>query len=43
MSFPDRWDPFFTTWMSVADVYAYPILHFDFHAAQLSLGPGRTP
>lgn len=42
MSFPDRWDPFFTPWMPVADVYAYPILHFDFHAAQLSLGPGRA-
>ena len=43
MSFPDRWDPFFTPWMSVADLYAYPILHFDFHATQLSLGRGRTP
>jgi hypothetical protein len=43
MSFPDRWDPFFTPWMSVADVYAYPVLHFDFHATQLSPGPGATP
>ena len=42
MSFPDRWDPFFTPWMSVADVYAYPILHFDFHAAQLSLRPRKS-
>ncbi|MDV8147987.1 DinB family protein [Arthrobacter sp. B10-11] len=40
MSFPDRWDPFFTPWMSLADVYAYPIQHFDFHATQLSLGQG---
>ena len=38
MSFPDRWDPFFTPWMSLADVYAYPIEHFDFHATQLSMG-----
>ena len=38
MSFPDRWDPFFTQWMSLADVYAYPIEHFDFHATQLSMG-----
>ena len=41
MSFPDRWDPFFTPWMSLAEVYAYPIEHFDFHATQLSLGGGQ--
>lgn len=40
MSFPDRWDPFFLPWMSLADVYAYPIEHFDFHATQLSLDAG---
>jgi DinB superfamily len=40
MSFPERWDPFFKPWMSLAEVYAYPVQHFDFHAAQLSLGPG---
>jgi hypothetical protein len=38
MPFPDRWDPFFRPSMSVLDVYAYPTLHFDFHAKQLSLG-----
>jgi hypothetical protein len=45
MPFPDRWDPFFASWMSLLDVYAYPTLHFDFHAKQLSLGqPGaQTP
>jgi hypothetical protein len=43
MSFPDRWDPFFTPWMSMADLYAYPILHFDFHATQLSFGLERAP
>lgn len=37
MAFPDRWDPFFTPVMTLADVYAYPTLHFDFHARQLSL------
>lgn len=36
MSFPERWDPFFRPTMSLADVYAYPIDHFDFHAGQLS-------
>lgn len=37
MAFPTRWDPFFTPVMTVVDVYAYPTLHFDFHARQLSL------
>jgi hypothetical protein len=41
MPFPDRWDPFLAPLMSVIDVYAYPTLHFDFHARQLSLG-GRA-
>lgn len=36
MSFPVRWDPFFRPTMSLADVYAYPVDHFDFHAGQLS-------
>lgn len=39
MPFPDRWDPFFATLMTLNDVYAYPTLHFDFHAKQLSLPP----
>ncbi|WP_026554889.1 DinB family protein [Arthrobacter sp. 35W] len=37
MDFPTRWDPFFAETMSLVDVYAYPTLHFDFHARQLSL------
>lgn len=37
MPFPDRWDPFFAPTMTINDVYAYPTLHFDFHAKQLSL------
>ncbi|MET4097610.1 DinB family protein [Arthrobacter sp. UYCu712] len=37
MPFPDRWDPFFAPTMTLKDVYAYPTLHFDFHARQLSL------
>lgn len=41
MFFPTRWDPFFKESMSLADVYAYPVAHFDFHAAQLS--PGLRP
>ncbi len=37
MPFPDRWDPFFAPTMTLNNVYAYPTLHFDFHAGQLSL------
>ncbi len=37
MPFPDRWDPLFAPSMTLNDVYAYPTLHFDFHARQLSL------
>lgn len=37
MPFPDRWDPFFKPVMTLQDVYAYPTLHFDFHAKQLNL------
>ena len=44
MYFPTRWDPFFKETMTLADVYAYPVAHFDFHAAQLSLNaaPGAS-
>lgn len=37
MPFPVRWDPFFTTRMSVLDVYHYPWLHFEFHRRQLTI------
>lgn len=37
MAFPTRWDPFFRSTMTVAELYAYPTDHFDFHARQLSL------
>ena len=43
MPFPDRWDPFFTSPMTLNDVYAYPTLHFDFHAEQLSLRNPDAP
>jgi hypothetical protein len=43
MAFPTRWDPFFAPTMTVADLYAYPTLHFDFHARQLSLPFGEHP
>lgn len=39
MHFPTRWDPFFTDFMTLEDVYRYPGQHFDFHAHQLVLAP----
>ena len=36
MPFPERWDPFFTRWMTVAEVYHYATQHYRFHRAQLS-------
>jgi hypothetical protein len=37
MPFPEQWDPFFKSLMTLREVYAYPTLHFDFHARQLSI------
>ena len=37
MHFPPRWDPFFTDYMTIAELYRYPGRHFDFHARQLTL------
>jgi DinB superfamily len=36
-AFPTRWDPFFKSRMTLADVYHYPTQHFDFHERQLTL------
>jgi DinB superfamily len=37
MPYPTRWDPCFREFMTVADLYRFPVQHFDFHAEQLSL------
>ena len=37
MHYPTRWDPFFTDYMTLADVYRFPTRHFHFHARQLTL------
>jgi len=37
MHYPVRWDPFFTDFMTLADIYRYPTRHFDFHHRQLTL------
>lgn len=39
MHFPVGWDPFFQDSMSLLDVYRYGTRHYDFHRAQLTLGP----
>lgn len=44
MHYPVRWDPFFTDFMTLEDVYHFPTQHFDLHARQLTLGdPERSP
>jgi hypothetical protein len=37
MYYPVRWDPCFTGYMTLADLYRYPTLHYDFHRRQLTL------
>jgi DinB superfamily len=37
MHYPTRWDPFFTGYMTLADLYRYPTQHYDFHCRQLTL------
>lgn len=37
MHYPTRWDPFFTDYMTLADVYHFPTQHFEFHRRQLNL------
>ena len=34
-----RWDPYFRPYMTLADIYRYPTLHFEHHRAQLTLRP----
>ena len=34
---PTSWDPFFTDYMTLYDIYRYPTRHFDFHRRQLTL------
>jgi hypothetical protein len=37
MPFPPGWDPYFRSWMSLAEVYRYPTRHFEHHRRQLTL------
>jgi len=38
MPFPTEWDPYFTPWMTVGEIYRYPNEHFEHHRRQLTLG-----
>ncbi len=37
MCYPTTWDPFFTGYMTLADLYRYPTQHFNYHRQQLTL------
>ncbi|MFI1918202.1 DinB family protein [Nocardia sp. NPDC020380] len=37
MPYPDRWDPYFHNYMTLADIYRYPGQHYDHHRKQLTV------
>jgi DinB superfamily len=37
MRYPVTWDPYFTRWMSLAELYRYPTRHYRHHRQQLTL------
>ena len=39
MHYPTTWDPGFTTYMTLADIYRFPTTHYQFHRQQLTV-PG---
>ncbi|WP_020660046.1 DinB family protein [Amycolatopsis benzoatilytica] len=39
MAYPTRWDPCFREYMTLADIYRFPVQHYDVHRRQLTL-PG---
>jgi hypothetical protein len=41
MRFPVGWDPYFTEYMTVLDVYHYPTLHYGHHRRQLTIAGAR--
>lgn len=41
MPFPTRWDPYFKAFMTIEDVYRYPVLHYRHHREQLTLAADR--
>lgn len=43
MHYPVTWDPFFTGYMTIADLYRYPTQHFRYHQQQLTLTGTQEP
>jgi ubiquinone/menaquinone biosynthesis C-methylase UbiE len=43
MHYPTTWDPFFTSSMTLADLYRYPTRHFRYHQRQLTLNHAERP
>jgi len=41
MHFPVGWDPYFTDYMTLREVYQYPTQHYDHHRQQLTLARAR--
>ena len=41
MHFPVGWDPYFTDFMTLLDIYHYPTQHYDHHRRQLTLTRAR--
>jgi hypothetical protein len=39
MRYPTTWDPCFTDYMTLADIYRFPTRHYQFHRRQLTI-PG---
>jgi hypothetical protein len=37
MRYPTSWDPFFTSYMTLAELYQYPTRHYRHHREQLTL------
>jgi hypothetical protein len=37
MHFPTGWDPYFSDYMTLRDIYPYPTQHYDHHRHQLTL------
>ncbi|GAB2545987.1 DinB family protein [Nocardia heshunensis] len=43
MPYPERWDPYFHGYMTLADIYRYPGQHYDHHRKQLTVNGVREP
>jgi hypothetical protein len=39
MHYPTRWDPLFRDYMTLAEIFRFPMVHFYFHVNQISRPP----